>query len=123
MRGYVFGTFVKPKMKRRLHESKQISNSKIIHNYILTIICIQLVKYDTFKEVWDDPKRLYAHSDIVKQINIFRTLQQNMRIYKLYSAMFQSLGSVALTESAKLQAFKLHIDCIEQHLVQFVMAF
>jgi hypothetical protein len=81
------------------------------------------VKYDTFKEVWDDPKRLYAHSDIVKQINIFRTLQQNMRIYKLYSAMFQSLGSVALTESAKLQAFKLHIDCIEQHLVQFVMAF
>jgi hypothetical protein len=72
MRGYVFGTFVKPKMKRRLHESKQISNSKIIHNYILTIICIQLVKYDTFKEVWDDPKRLYAHSDIVKQINIFR---------------------------------------------------
>jgi hypothetical protein len=46
-----------------------------------------------------------------------------MIIHKLYSAMFQSLGSVALTESAELQAFKLHIDCIEQHLVQFLIAF
>ncbi|XP_062093433.1 uncharacterized protein LOC133799432 [Humulus lupulus] len=135
MWGYVSGTSTKPKNDKDDSFAEQLNlwdanNSKIItwiNNSVQQSIGIQLAKYETAKEVWEHLERLYTQSNFAKQYQLeidIRALQQNsMNVQDFYSAMSNLWDQLALTESAKLQAFAPYIARRDaQRLVQFLMA-
>ncbi|KAJ9562057.1 hypothetical protein OSB04_007217 [Centaurea solstitialis] len=135
MWGYVTGTSSKATDEKAtnylsLVDSWETDNSKVItwiNNSVVQSIGTQLAKYDTAKEVWDHLERLYTQSNFAKQYKLetdIRALRQNeLSVQEFYVAMSDLWDQLALTETAKLKAFKPYISRREEQcLVQFLMA-
>lgn len=98
MWGYVSGTYMIPKNIEEgdvvLIDTWEANNAKIItwiNNSVEHLIRMQLVKYETTKEVWDHLQRLFTQSNFAKQYQLENGIQaihqKNMSIQKFYSAM------------------------------------
>ena len=112
MWGYVNETYIIPRNIKEgdvvLIDIWEANNAKIItwiNNSVEHSISMELVKYETTKEVWDHLQRLVTQSNFAKQYqleNDIRALhQKNMSIQEFYPVMTDLWDQLALTESVE----------------------